>query len=151
MARILADLDDIQTYLGEDKLAVTDAETSRQQVEAQRIVVSQLAGVVPQADIASWDDPAATPPIIRSIAGELIAAYVYRNRYYEEADGDVRYAQMLYNEAMARLLQVRLGQLPIVDVNGVPLEIDVLAFANTDFYPNDTAPGPYFTVEKVLS
>lgn len=151
MAELLADVKDIQTFLGEDKLQVTDGNSDTQQVEAQRLIISQLSGVFTPTILVSWTSPTTTPGIIRSIAGRLVAAYLYRNRYYEEGDGDVRYAQMLYNEAIAMLAEIRAGTLVVVDVDDNPISVSGLEMSSDDFWPNDTTPGPFFTMTKVFS
>jgi hypothetical protein len=148
VAQLLADLDDVKRWLPDDKLLVTDGSTSSFQVEAYRIVKSQLAGVFTPVELQSWANPDSTPDIIRSAAGRLIAAYVYREAYSEDVPDIPEYAQTLYNEAIALLQGVRSGQITVVDSTDNPIETNMLDMSSDDFWPNNSAPGPYFTVEQ---
>jgi hypothetical protein len=148
VAQLLADLDDIKRWLPDDKLTVTDGSTSAFQVEAYRIVKSQLAGVFSPVTLNGWADPNTTPGIIRSVAGRLIAAYVYREAYSEDIPDIPEYAQALYNEAVEMLTQIRVGTLTIVDEDDNPIATNELDMTSGDFYPNDDAPGPYFSMTQ---
>ena len=146
MAQLLADLDDIRVWLPEDKLPVTDGTTTRFQVEAYRIIKSQLAGVFTPVTLLSWASPAATPSIIRGVAGRLIAAYLYREAYSEDEPTVPEYAQTLYNEAVAILSAIRAGTMTVVDSSDEPVESNSLDMSSDDFYPNNKTPGPYFSM-----
>lgn len=146
--QILADLNDIGAWLTEDKLEVDEPTTSPFQVEAQRIVRAQLTGVFQPTTIVSWNEPANTPGLIRGIAGRLIAAYLYREAYSEDDTSIPEYAQKLYDEAVGMLLDIRTGALVVTDDTGEPIEENTLNMNATDFYPNDDAPGPYFSMSQ---
>lgn len=148
MTQLLADLDDIKRWLPDDKLPATDGSTATFQVEAYRIVKSQLAGVFTPVTLSSWADPATTPGIIRSIAGRLIAAYMYREAYSEDVTDVPEYAQLLYDEAIDLMVQIRAGTLTVVDENSEPIASNLLDMSSEDFYPNDDAPGPYFSMSQ---
>ena len=148
MAQLLADLDDIKRWLPDDKLTVTDGSTSSFQVEAYRIVKSQLAGVFAPVTLNGWADPSTTPAIIRSVAGRLIAAYIYREAYSEDIPDIPEYAQALYDEAIMMLTQIRAGTLTVVDEDDIPIGTNELDMTTSDFYPNDDAPGPFFSMEQ---
>jgi hypothetical protein len=148
VAQLLADLDDIKRWLPDDKLLVTDGSTSSFQVEAYRIVKSQLAGVFTPVTLNEWADPSSTPGIIRSVAGRLIAAYVYREAYSEDIPDIPEYAQALYDEAILLLTQIRTGTLTVVDEDDNPIGDNILDISASDFYPNNSAPGPYFSMEQ---
>lgn len=147
---MLAALSDIRTHLAEDKLTVTDANTQTFQIEAARIVKSYLSGVFQATTLASWADPDSTPEIIRTIAGELIAAFLYRKRYSEDDTHVPEYAQTLYNEAINMLNEIRTGLMVVIGPDGEPIEDNQLDMSSEDFYPNDTAPGPFFGMELQL-
>lgn len=148
---MLATLDDVRKWIAGDKLEVDDVNVQGFQIEATRIIKSSLSGVFQPTTLHSWDTPETTPAIIRSIAGELIAAYLYRDVYSEDTPDVPEYAQTLYNEAISMLRDIRTGSLIVVDTNDVPIEENQLDMDSLDFYPNDSAPGPYFTMDKAWS
>ena len=148
MTQLLASLTEIKTWLPDDKLPVTDGTTGNFQIEVYRLVKSQLSGVFTPTVLSSWDAPDTTPEIIRGIAGRLIAAYVYREAYSEDIAEVPQYAQTLYNEAMAMLVGVRSGTLAVLDDDGNPVSANALDMTQDDFYPNNTAPGPFFSMTK---
>jgi hypothetical protein len=146
----LADLQDIRAHLAEDKLVVDAANTGQFQVEVTRIIKSYLSGVFQATTLASWVDPDTTPEIIRAIAGELIAAFLYRKRYAEDDTHVPEFAQTLYNEAIGMLREIRDGTLIVLDEDDNPIEENQLNMDANDFYPNDSAPGPFFGMELQL-
>jgi hypothetical protein len=148
MANLLANLDDVKRWLPDDKLQVTDGSTSNFQVEAYRIIKSQLAGVFKPLTLHGWDSPDHTPMIIRSVAGRLVAAYLYREAYSEDIPTIPEYAQTLYNEAMSILDKIKAGTLTVVDDNDNPIEDNQLDMSPGDFYPNNEAPGPFFSMTQ---
>jgi len=147
---MLAELSDIRTHLAEDKLTVNEANTATFQIEAARIIKSYLSGVFQATTLVTWATPDTTPPIIRSIAGELIAAFLYRKRYSEDDTHVPEYAQTLYNEAITMLNEIRTGQMAVLDEDGNPIGTNQLNMDVTDFYPNNDAPGPFFGMELQL-
>lgn len=148
----LSSLEDVNNWLNfsDEKLSLDDVNLSGPQLEAQRLIKSALAGVFDVAIITTWDSPDTTPGIIRNIAGELVAAYVYRDAYSEDNPDVVEYAQQLYNEATEKLKEVRDGTLILVDVDDNVIELSGLQLTSDNFWPNDTTPGPYFTTDQVL-
>lgn len=148
----LASLEDVNNWLNfsDEKLSLDDVNLSGPQLEAQRLIKSALAGVFDVAIITTWDSPDTTPGIVRNIAGELVAAYVYRDAYSEDNPDVVEYAQQLYNEATEKLKEVRDGTLILVDVDDNVIELSGLQLTSDNFWPNDTTPGPYFTMDQVL-
>jgi hypothetical protein len=152
MPHLLADLPDISKWLSDHKVDADDSNTANFQVEASRIVKSKLSGVFTPVILHGWDSPANTPGIIRSIAGELIAAYLYRELYAEDVTDVPQYAQTLYNEAIALLQQIQDGLLVVLDDNDVPIAT-TLSSANltTGFWPNDSTPGPYFKMDDIFA
>lgn len=151
MSQLLASLDDIQTWLPEDKLKITDGSTAGFQVEAFRIVKSQLAGAFTPVTLNSWSSPTTTPPIIRTVASKLIAAFLYREAYSEDIPTVPEYAQALYNEAMAMMVEIRAGTLVVVGDDDEPIETNQLEMSSEDFYPNDSAPGPFFSMTRYFA
>jgi hypothetical protein len=145
---MLARLQDIQKFLPEHKVEVNDANTAQWQIEATRIVKAKLSGTFTAATLHGWDNPDDTPPIIRSIAGELVAAYFYRALYSEDETVVPIYAQTLYNEAIQMLNDIRDGVLVVLDDNDNPIaDVTTTNMGTGDFYPDATAPGPYFNVD----
>ena len=145
---MLADLDDINTFLPTDKLEATDGNDAitRFQVDVDRIIKGNLSSVFTAATLAGWADPATTPVFIRSVAGRLIAAFWYSLRYSEQMpDWDRTYPQRLYNEALAMIEQVRSGTVIIV-----PGLVPGTQFDNSYFLPNNDTTPPFFTVDLVI-
>src|SRR5215469_12649521 len=146
---LLASLNDVNGWLTSDKLEATPANSAQPQIEAWRLIRGQLASSFTPVTLASWVDPNSTPDLIRSIAGRLIAAYIYRSTYAAESDTTIpAYAQELYNEAVSMLADIRSGNLTVVDVSGNPITGGT-GFANTDFLPNNTTTPPYFIMDQV--
>lgn len=135
----LADLEDVNVHLPDDKLEVDDAIDPALQRDAERIVKGYLSGVYEPTVLAGWDTPDNTPELIRAIAGRLIAAFYYRQRYSEDSLDDPQYAQIKYNEAMALIMELRAGTIDLVEVPGDSDSI-------LRFWPDDTTDGPYFTM-----
>lgn len=147
---MLAKLEDIRAYIAEDKLPVDDVNTSKLQLEVARLIKGKLSGVFQATTIFSWDEPDNTPGIIRNIAGELIAAFLYRERYSEDDTEVPEYARQLYMEAIGLLDEIRAGTLVVLDENDEPIEDNLLEMSAADFWPNDSTPGPYFQMEQKL-
>ncbi len=146
--QILADLNDINGWLPDDKLIADDVDTAEFQVEARRIIKGQLSGVFTPAILFSWATPATTPDVIRGIAGRLIAAYYYRKRYSEDDPDIPAYAQRLYDEAIMMLTEIRMGTLIVLGPDDVPIADSGLSMSTLDFWPNDSTEGPYFTMDQ---
>lgn len=143
----LASLEDVSRWLAEDKLEVNEASITPFEIEAERTIKAMLSGVFTATVLSSWDTPANTPPLISSVAGELIAAYIYREAYSEDESTVPPYAQMLYTEAIDKLKGIRSGALVVLDSSNIPVE-STEPLTAADFYPNDAAPEPKFTMEK---
>ena len=144
----LASLDDVRHWLtfSDGKLSLEEVDTSGPQIEAQRLVKSLLSGTFTTAQLQSWANPDATPPLIRNVSGELVAAYIYRDAYSEDDPDVTKYAQQLYDEALAKIAEIRAGTLIVLDENDVPLTETALEMGADDFWPNDSTEGPYFTM-----
>jgi len=143
----LASLDDIRTHLAEDKLDVDDATAAPFQVDVERIIKAYLTGVFTATQFQTWDDPGTTPPLISSIAGRLIAAFIYREAYSEDESAVPPYAQLLYNEAIGMLKDIRRGGMVVLDANDVEIT-STEGLSSADFWPNDKAPGPKFSMDR---
>jgi hypothetical protein len=139
----LADLEDINVHLPDDKLEVDTARYAPFQLDAERIVRGYLSGYVDSSTLATWSSPDATPEIIRAVTGRLVAAFYYRERYSEDSLEDPWYPQIKYNEAIDYLNQIRSGTMEIEGV--VSTTGDHMSEEN--YYPNDSAPGPVFLME----
>jgi hypothetical protein len=147
--QLLASLNDINAWLG-DKLEANDANSSKLQIEAHRLIRGQLASSFLPTTLASWTTPENTPDQIRSIAGKLIAAYLYRQTYSEETTDVPKYAQSLYNEAVADLVLIRSGAVTVLDVTDNPIEINQQSMSSADFWPNNSSGGPKFTMDQIF-
>lgn len=145
-----ASLEDIQGYIPEDKLEVTSVDTLLQQTEAYRLIRAMLFGTFAPAVMTSWLTPDVTPEIIRDVAGELTAAYLYRNAYAEDNSGDIPgYAQSLYDEAVAKIAAIIAGTLAVIGVDGGEITNEMQE-SETSFWPNNTTAGPYFSMDQIL-
>jgi hypothetical protein len=144
----LASIQDINVHLPTDKIEVDSAQYEPLQLDAERIVRGYLSGQVASSILASWVDPDSTPELIRAIVGRLVAAFWYRQRYSEDSLADPVYAQNKYNEAILWLQDIIAGTMLLPDTEGVIVATGTLT--QLDFYPNDGAPGPYFTMTQEL-
>ena len=151
MPRLLADLPDINVWLSDHKVDAEDSNTANFQVEASRIIKSKVSKVFTPVILFGWDSPENTPGIIRTIAGELIAAYLYRELYAEDVTDVPEYAQTLYNEALALLQQIQDGTLIVLDENDVPIATSLLESNPDGFFPNESTEGPYFKMSDVFA
>jgi hypothetical protein len=143
----LASNEDVRSWIPEDKLAFDDPDIKGPQLEAQRLIKAALSGVFTPTVLNSWVDPDDTPALIRNVAGELVAAYLYRDRYAEDDPTLSEYAQQLYNEAYAKITEIRAGTLVVLDDNDEPIADTGLDVGPEDAFPNSQTPGPYFTME----
>lgn len=149
MAQILANLSDINTHLPEDKLEANDANTGLLQVDAARFIRAMLAGTFTSTLLVTWDTPDNTPELIRGVAGRLIAAKYYATRYAEDADVS-EFATGLYNDAVAYLNGIKSGTYVLLDENDNPIASSGLSLSEEDFYPNNSAPLPKFTMDRII-
>jgi hypothetical protein len=141
----LASLDDINIHLPDDKIEVDSARYELLQLDAERVVRGYLAGYIDPTVLVTWTSPEATPDLIRAIAGRLVAAFYYRERYSEDSLADPEYAKLKYDEAIAWLTAIQLGTMSIgVVVTGGE------SLTESDFWPNATTPGPIFTMDQQL-
>lgn len=149
MTQILASLDDINTHLPGDKLLATDANTELLQLDAVRTIKGMLSGTFSVVTLAAWDAPANTPVFIRGVAGRLIAARYYAQRYSEDSTDVPEYAQWLYDQSLQLLNTVISGTTTLVEVTEV---VDTGNRLSTDnFYPNgDGTAEPKFTMDGVF-
>jgi hypothetical protein len=143
---ILASLADVNTWL-DAKVSMSDADDDDLQIDAQRIIKSTLAGTFTPTILYGWDSPSNTPELIRGVAGRLIAAYWYKEKYSEDDTDIPPYAQSLYDEAIQMLKDIRSGVLTVLDDNDEAIAVSGLEPIDTWFWPNDTTPGPVFTME----
>lgn len=146
---MFASKEDIQVWLRDDTISVDDANSAKPNLEAWRLIKGQLSGVFSVAVIQSWVDPANTPSQIRSIAGRLAAAFLYRTLLSIEYDREVAaYAKTILDEAMALIAQIEAGSLIVVDDTDTP--IDTTGQGLLSFWPtNETA--PKFSMDQEFS
>jgi hypothetical protein len=146
MNEILASLVDINTFLPDDKALMGDADDDAFQIDTARIIKGNLAGVFQPTTLAAWSNPANTPDLIRGIAGRMIAARWYAKLYSEDDTTLSEYAQSLYVEAVGMLNDIRGGSLVVLGPDDNPVETNLLVLSDAVFWPNDSTPGPYFTM-----
>lgn len=149
---ILASIDDINTHLPTDKLdagsnvPVIDNAISLHSIDVSRLILGYLSGVYTPTTLASWSSPGATPDYLRAIAGRLIAAFLYAQRYSEDIEGENKYAQSLYTEAMSMLEQVRFGEV----ILPTPIPEAGTQFSEAFFAPNTQSTPPKFSMDTVF-
>ncbi len=141
----LASLDDVNAHLPSDKIAVApgNQEYARAQIDTERVIKGELSTQYLPATLALWADPNSTPTYIRAIAGRLTASFYYRLRYAEDSRESPEYAQFKYDEAMLMLQKVISGNVLLPEVQDVEIYVSDLRF-----YPDEAAPGPFFTMER---
>lgn len=137
---------DIQAWLAEDKIVVSDALAAKPNIDARRTILGQLSGVFTAVTLHSWDTPDNTPTQIRGIAGKLAAAQIYGVRYSGETTDRPEYAQWLYDSAIAELQQIRLGNITVTDDNDEPIANDASVLS---FFPDDSVT-PAFTMDQAF-
>ncbi len=145
---MLASKTDIQAWLASDKILVDDNNSNKPNIEAERTIRGQLSGVFSVITLQSWADPNSTPAQIRSIAGRLAAAFLYRAIYSEESQNIPVYAQNLYNEAIGMLQDIRSGNLIVLDSSSNP--VDTTGANVIGFWPDDTT-SPKFTMDQIFA
>jgi hypothetical protein len=145
---ILASVDDINTFLPTDKLDASsdgaEAAINLLEIEVARLIKGCLSGVFAPTVLASWVDPTSTPDYIRSIAGRLIAAMWYAQRYSEDLETPSNFAQNLYNIAMEMIGYVRIGEVVI------PGLTEETMFTDSFFLPNAQSTPPKFSMDTVF-
>lgn len=148
-ASLYATLSDVRTHLPDDKTQIQDGEDDLLQIDAKRLIDARLAGTLTTEVMALWITPTATPPIIREIAGKLIAAKYYATLVSEDEPDGSAFAQNLYNEAIATINDIRNGTLVVLDADGN--ELDNTGLVEASFWPNDSTTPSSFTVDEVWS
>lgn len=139
-----ASLDDVNRYLPTDKLEMSSPELALFGLDADRIIRGYMAGIFAPTTIALWTSPETTPELLRSIAGRLIAALWYKERYSEDSLEVPAYAQDLYNEAIAIINGIVSGSIILSDV--VEVASTGERFTTDDFFPNAAEGNPMFSV-----
>jgi hypothetical protein len=148
----LANASDANMFLDSDTLSVTDQNDQKEQQEAANMITGYLYGRVPVAAINAWTaNLGAVPPIIRGIAGRLVAAFRYRAKYSESENEVSPYASKLYNEAIAMLNAIVRGDLIIPELVDAGQDVSDVHITEAYFYPNDSSGlDPIFNVERTF-
>lgn len=142
-------LSDIKGWLRDDTVDVNDANTKQPGIDADRLIRARLSGVFAPAVFSSWADPETTPELIRSVSGQLTAAYLLRKLASIEGDKDISaYAQQLWNEANAKINDIIIGNDTVVDANNAP--IDTTGENLISFFPNNQTQ-PMFSINDVFA
>jgi len=140
---------DIQSWLRSDKIPVDDANSTKSNIDATRIVKGQLTGVFTPIVVSSWADPDSTPDLIRGVTGRLAAAFLHASIYSEESDSKISaYSQWLYDGAMLILTQIISGSMTVIDETGEP--VDTTGQGLLSFFPDDSTT-PAFTMDQTFS
>lgn len=148
---ILASLLDINTHLPSNIKATDSLDDI--QVDAQRLIKAQLTATYSSAIVVTWVNPDTTPGLIRGIAGRLIASKWYAVLVSQgSADEIPGYSINLYREALSLLADLKSGATDLLDDAGnIITGTDLGSDPQNDMYPNDSASGPFFTVDRVFS
>lgn len=135
MTEILADLNDINTWLPVEVAPATDPNTNLLQIQVARMIRAQLSRVIDPVTMATWISPDETPDTIKLVASKLIAAYHFFNEVKKESFEIPanNFGQIEYNEAMAILQQVITGDIIIPDV----IITGTNDLSTADFFPVD--------------
>lgn len=138
MAEILASIDDINANLpsGEKSAVVIadDSNTEFLQISVARVIRGYLSRVIDNGTLLGWTVPDETPELIREVAAKLIAAQLFFNQTAKTStvlDKD-SFAQKLYDEAIAMLQQIILGDVIIPGITTNATE----GLSDLDYWPN---------------
>lgn len=136
-SEIMASLDDVNANLDGSVVKAATSDIDLIQISVARIIRGYLSRVITLTTLHSWSTPAATPEIIREVAGKLIAAqlYITRSSRSELEMTDQHYAQRLYDAAMEILNQIIAGDIKIDDITLVD---DTASLTTLDFWPVDS-------------
>lgn len=140
-----ADLGDVNNHLPEDKIAIDSSTIEPFALDAERIIRGYVGGVIPYATYNAWASPTTTPELIRAIAGRLIAAAFYAERYAENSNDVPAYAQNLYNVAISMLLGIKAGTQIVIEADGSTIDVNANKLGSLDFRPNNSSIAPAFT------
>lgn len=135
MAEILTTTDEINAFLPAGVVVADSTNTPELQVAISRIIRGNLSSIFTPVTMATWNMPANTPEYVREIAAKLIAAHLYR-KYLSQNTAEIldrHYAQRLYDEGMAMLMQVQAG---LVDL-GIETDPSATELTTADFFPVD--------------
>ncbi len=135
-----ASSNDVNVWLDGNKVVTTSGDDTDEQRMAEDLIRGYLAGRIPAATMATWISPAATPELLRGIAGRLVAAFRYRKLYSEDSTEVAAYAKMLYDEAMSVLVGIVNGSIDIPELVGVIPVVTDSSLDGLNFYPNDSVP-----------
>lgn len=150
MAEILADLSDINAHLPPN-VQISNAVDDSLQVDALRLIRGQLVSIFTPAVLNSWTTPDATPELIRSVAGRLIASKYYGTTLAGQVPDEMAaYAVSLYNEAISILTDIKGGVEIVVGTDGNPLPTDTIGSdSSADMQPQTGT--PVFSMGRALS
>lgn len=148
--QILASLDDIQTHLPKDKLdvsaSIAEPAINLLEIDVDRLIKGMLSGVFTPLTLAGWDEPDHTPDQIRRIAGMLIAAMFYAQRFSEDESAVTGFAQEKYNCAISMLNEIITGTIILPSPTPTPGTV----FSEAFFLPNSSSTPPKFSMDTVF-
>lgn len=135
-----ASADDVNRWLAGDQLTFSDDEIISEEDSAERIIRGWLTGKIDSDTLNSWVEPARTPEMIREIAGQFVAAFKYRKLYAQDrSDAVAAYGQEMYNEALAKLMDIVNDQIKLQDLDDSSTVTTDTNLTRGNFYPNDLA------------
>lgn len=146
----LSNASDVNVWLDGTNVFVTDADDNGEQDQVDAMIRAHLGNVIPASVTDTWNmtTPASVPPIIRSIAGRLVAAIRYGKLTSENEQGVSPYAQRLWNLAVAELNGIVEGRITIPEVDEALVDLGSHIGA-INFYPNDSLlTGPKFGMDS---
>lgn len=134
---MLALFSDANKYLDEVKIRFQNDDDAEAESIAADVYIRAALFDVYGATVDTWDrvptgGEVQPPDLIRELASMYMAAMRYAKRYSEETTTESVFAQNLYDMIDEKLQALRDGTITIVGITSG------LAFAQEDFWPNDT-------------
>lgn len=123
------ELADAQAWIEPTKLTLSALDV---QLEAQVTtqIYSRLLGTF---ETTSWNTPATTPAIVRSIIAMYYVAWVYDRAYSDDAEANA-YAQLLRQYADANIAGLIAGTIELVELPDANVGV-----SSPSFFPNDAS------------
>ena len=146
---ILASIDDVNAYLPSSDVGgntsgypvvveATVENTALLQVSAARVIRGYLSGVITSEILMGWDEPDATPDIIREAAAKMIAANLYFNHSSRTSltIEENSFAQRRYDQCMMILDKIVAGEIIVTTPGETPV-LPPDAMSPEDHFPVD--------------
>lgn len=132
------DVTDAQAWIEPTKLTLSELDT---QLESQ--VVTQIFGrLLGTYNTSTWNSPATTPNIVRSIIAMYYVAWTYDKTYSDDAEAN-EYARLLRQYADTNIAGLVSGSIELVE-----LPTESSAVGKPSFFPNDLSSATAPTTEN---